>query len=785
MKNKIIGGLPTLLKTNVVIPHMGESKEEISNIRGIDFVMKWFETRISNQETYNTISDKIIIFKSATGSGKSTVFPTEFYLRFNKILKKNIIVTQPRILTAISIPKDISEVDANKKENRTDGQGIELYKNIGYQTKEYIRKPLEKGILFCTIGVLLQFLKNMPVENLFKRFGCFIIDEAHERSTNLDLIFYYLKELYTKNNIAECPFLVIASATMNVNKYAKYYKTKTIFEIIGTSYPIQTNYLKYDSDNIYNSIINTVKNIHLNNTKDDPNVSDIIIFIPSKAFITKIKDRILELNKDLENKLYPIGLDSEAYRSSGEDYIALFSKIENLTIENRKPTRKVIIATNIAETGITIESLKYCIDTGLVNQLEYNPIYNCYSLIVKPVTKSMALQRKGRVGRVHPGNFHPIYSEEVFNYMQEIQYPEIYTEDLTNILLNIITIKYQDTILKYLQSDDLFDGILKNKDNYLNIKFLKNIDIYNLDLLDNPSHISINNALDKLYNFGLIYGNGYPTSLGLLINKIRNLSIENAIMVLSGYNYGCNILDLITIASYNMVGKSKLILKGFKSFNTQFDTISKDNLDQYNYNKLKTRLFISCEFIDFLLFFYKFQKILDLYKNDFKKINEFCEQNKVNYGTLMTLIEIREEIIKDFLFNMNLNPMANNHINLYNLINSYNSNDNLFIESIEEVIKIKKCLYEGFKFNIAIYDENKKKYIINNTNKEIEVESYLIKNLPILESGKHFEINKPKIILYDSLLIKKNSNINTYEFNIGNSISILSGYVNIDLDFIN
>lgn len=786
MKNKIIGGLPTLLKTNVVIPHMGESKEEISNIRGIDFVMKWFETRIYNQETYNTISDKIIIFKSATGSGKSTVFPTEFYLRFNKILNKNIIVTQPRILTAISIPKDISEVDANKKENRTDGQGIELYKNIGYQTKEYVRKPLEKGILFCTIGVLLQFLKNMPIENLFKRFGCFIIDEAHERSTNLDLIFYYLKELYTKNNLVECPFLVIASATMNVNKYAKYYNTKTIFEIIGTSYPIQTNYLKYDSDNIYNSIIDTVKNIHLNNTKDDPNISDIIIFIPSKSYINKIKAKLLELNNELENKLYPIGLDSEAYRSSGEDYIALFSAIEHLTIQNYKPTRKVIIATNIAETGITIESLKYCIDTGLVNQLEYNPIYNSYSLIVKPVTKSMALQRKGRVGRVHPGSFYPIYSEEVFNYMQEIQYPEIYTEDLTNILLNIITIKYQDTILKYLESDELFDGILKNNNKYSTIKFLKNIDITNLDLLDNPSHISINNALDKLYNFGLIYGNGYPTSLGLLINKIRNLSIENAIMILSGYNYGCNILDLITIASYNMIGKSKLILKGFKSFNIQFDNnISNENLDQYNYNKLKTRLFISCEFIDFLLFFYKFQKILDLYKNDFKKIKEFCEQNKVNYGTLMTLIEIREEIIKDFLFNMNLNPMTNNHINLYNLINSYNSNDNLFIESIEEVIKIKKCLYEGFKFNIAIYDENKKKYIINNTNKEIEVESYLIKNLPILESGKKFEINKPKIILYDSLLIKKNSNINTYEFNVGNSISILSGYINIDLDFIN
>lgn len=784
----IIGGIPTLLKTNVIIPHMGEAKNEISNIRGIDYIMNWFNIRINNMSKYNNISDKIIILKSATGSGKSTVFPSEFYFRFYKQLKKNIIVTQPRILTAISIPKTIANVDANKKENRTDGMGIELYKNIGYQTKEYIRKPLEKGILFCTIGVLLQFLKNMPLENLFKKYGCIIIDEAHERSTNLDLIFYYLKQIYLNNPIENCPFLVIASATMNVNKYAKYYNTKTIFEITGTSYPIETNFLKYDSTNIYTSIIETIKNIHINNIDDEKYKSDIIIFIPSKSYIDKLKIKILELNKDLKDKLYPIALDSEAYRSSGDDYLALFNKIDNLVIDNNKPTRKVIIATNIAETGITIESLKYCIDTGLVNQLEYNPVFNSYSLIIKPVTRSMALQRKGRVGREHPGSFYPIYTEKIFNNIQDIQYPEIFTEDLTSILLNIIIIKYKSTINSYINSDNLFDDIQKQNKNYDEIKFLKFINIYNLDLLDLPSSISINNSLNKLYNFGLIYGNGYPTQLGLIINKIRNISIENAIMILSGYHYGCNILDLITIAAFNIVGKSKLILKNFKSFNTQFNnenSVKYDNIDKYNYNKLKTRLFISCEFIDFLLFFYKFQEITNLYKNNIEKIIEFCQDNKINYTELLNLIEIRDEIIKDFVFNMNLNPNFNNHINLYNLLNNYNNNDNLFIEAIEEIIKIKNCLYSGFKFNIAIYNEKSKKYIINNSNNELHSDSYLIKNLPILELGQEFLNNKPKVILFDSLLIKKNNEINNYEFTVANSISILSGYINIDANFIN
>ena len=754
---------------------MKESKSDISNITGIDFILQWFQSKIDNA---SSISDRIVILKSATGSGKSTVFPTEFYLRFHNIMKKNVIVTQPRILTAVSIPKTIASEPSYKKENRQDGQGIELYKNIGYQTKEYIRKPIEKGILFCTIGILLQFLKNMPIEKLFNKYGCIIIDEAHERSTNLDLIFYYLKQIYTKNDISKSPFLVIASATMNVKKYAKYYNTNTIFEIIGTSYPIQTNFLSFDSSNIFNSIISTVLDIHNNNLNDDKDQSDIIIFIPSMSYINKLKPKILELNKILDKKLYPIALDSSGYRSSGDDYNALFNKIDNLIIDNIIPFRKVIIATNIAETGITIESLKYCIDTGLVNQLEYNPIYNTYSLLIKPVTQSMALQRKGRVGRKHPGSFYPIYTQEIFNSMQDIQYPEILTEDLTPILLNIIIIKYNDTIQKFinLNSDNLFEQIINKETEYDEIKDLKNIDIMTLDLLDNPPFISILNGLHKLYNLGLIYANGYPTKCGLLVNKIRNISLENAIMILSGYIYGCNIMDLITLAAFNTIGKSKLVTTKFKNFNFTFNDSNIENIDNYNYNRLKTRLFISCEFIDFLLFFNSFQELLLINFDKINIIQQFCIDNHIIYSELMKLIEVRDEIIKDFAFNMNLNPMANNHIKLPILLKSPNT----FYEAIEIIIKIKKCLYDGFKDNIAIYNKKLNKYIIKNTPFEINTNSYLTKNLPILESGKKFEINKPPVILFDSSIIKINSEINNYQFYVANSISVLSGYININ-----
>ena len=149
----------------------------------------------------------------------------------------------------------------------------------------------------------------------------------------------------------------------------------------------------------------------------------------------------------------------------------------------------------------------------------------------------------------------------------------------------------------------------------------------------------------------------------------------------------------------------------------------------------------------------------------------------------MTFLENRDEIMRDFLFNMNMNPFANSHINIYELLNTYNSNQNLFEESIEEIIKIKKCIYEGYKLNIATYDSDKKMYISNFNGHIIDTQSYLVKNLPYLENGKKFIDMKPKYILYDSLTIKQNMN-GEYIFTVSNTISVISGYIDIDLTFI-
>ena len=145
---------------------MGESQKELDKIIAIEYIMEWFDDRIPikyNGEPkikINSISDKVIILKSGTGSAKSTGLAPNLYLRFQKRLNKQIIVTQPRVLTTIEIPKTIASIPTYQKPNK-DGLQIELYKNLGYQTKEFIRKGIKGGILFVTSGILLQILKNI------------------------------------------------------------------------------------------------------------------------------------------------------------------------------------------------------------------------------------------------------------------------------------------------------------------------------------------------------------------------------------------------------------------------------------------------------------------------------------------------------------------------------------------------------------------------------------------------------------------------------------------------
>ncbi len=556
-------GLPTLLKKGSLLPGMGESKKDLDQIKPIDYILQWF--RKKRNTTPKTMSDRVVVALSTTGTGKSTTLPAELYLHIFK--KENMIVTQPRIVTAIDIPKTIVNIPAYKE--------IVMGKNIGYKTGDFSNKPDKKGILFTTVGVLLFKLKNSKPEFFAKQFSCVILDEAHERSVELDMVFFYLKEMSKVVPLAKMPFIICASGTMDIELYKKYFDTSTVFIIQGDSYPIIDNYLPYDSDNLLKSVEQQLVTIH--GRKDDAYKSDIVLFVPTKSLAIKIA-AIADTAPGLEG-LTPIVVDSASLKQVADVYVKVFDKIDTL----KGTRRKLIIGTNSIETGITLESITYCIDTGLVNSMEYNPVYRTGVLVMRPVTQAMALQRRGRVGRIQEGEFFPMYSKDTFQSMFVIQMPVMVISDLSKMVLAIV--------------------------------YSKNTDLANLDTMNKVPSISLTNSMNKLISLNLITKDLVVTNLGVQVNRFKQLPLEAAVMLLSMPWSS----EMITIATLLMLGKSSIIDTRFKRKSSEF----------------------GCEWLDFLILF---EELTTLNLNEVKK---FCENNGILYSALSDFMVARGGLILD------------------------------------------------------------------------------------------------------------------------------------------
>ena len=573
--------LPTLFQNGTLVPHMGENKKKLDEYRAIDYILEWFDKRIpldnksdSGYQKAAGISDRVVVLKSGTGSAKSTGLAPYLFMRFNKRVRKSILITQPRVLTALDIPKTILGIAAYKD---TDDP-LELGKNIGYQTQEFVKKPIKKGILFTTTGVLLQFIKNLSFEDFTKRYKFIIIDEVHDRTIDVDLIMYFIKQMINNNPINECPFFVLMSATIDISKYTKYFDTKTVFEVSGKSFPVEATYLNIGEDNYIDRTCKLVLDIHQKNKNDLPNNSDILIFCSGIGAINKIVKKLdIMVNP---NEIMVIPLDSAIFKNLGKEY-------KNMYIKTDK--RKVIISTNIAETGVTIESLKYCIDTGYVISVEYNPNINCNIILNRPVDKNMATQRRGRVGRVKPGVYYAMYSEKTYNSMNDMTVPDIFISDLSNFILNILCFRfnnaYKNNLLEF--DDPKFTKELKKIDKTEFIKdygkhdilkqlhLVKKINVYNMDFFDTPSYSSISAALEKLFVLGFITQSNVPTPIGILTNKIRMIPVEHIRILVSGYKYGVNIMDLITLIALINTPSKYIILNKFKRF--EYNIADEDN----------------------------------------------------------------------------------------------------------------------------------------------------------------------------------------------------------------
>lgn len=833
--------LPTLLRTGFISPHPDtpkQEKERIKNMRSIDFIINFISDRTPVSKGSKAKipakgpGDRVLVLKSDTGSGKSTVLAPTLYEIFQDRVNKNIAITQPRVLTAIDICEGLPEFYPF----------LEIDENLGYLTGNFKRRPSNKGIIFMTIGILLQQMKIMDDEAFMNKYSFILIDEVHERSIDVDMSLYLIKKFLTLHyDNPECPMIILMSATFQPKIFMDYYDIpkSNLINVVGSTFPIEKHFLEYDTHNFIQTAINIAERLHVENISDiDDNqiARDILIFVKGAAPVRDILAGLNLFNAKVLSKgfshaqeyisdkkkqdktggadvkhyyIAPIELTGTSFYLSGSEYQNLFSDIENISVPVYKindkgiatkevdymvkPVRRIIVATNIAETGVTIETLKYCIDTGFVNSSEFNPDFGVSALFTKNVTKGMATQRKGRVGRKAPGEWYPCYTEKTFNALDEDQFADILSEDVTESMLNIIIKETEVAMVeneiqklteKQIDDKDLFLTNYISDRSYYSLKYLKSFNTASVDFLESPSATSLNYSIEKLHGLGFIDNELKPTRLGFYAFKFRKVSMENRRMLLSGYAHGANLLDLITIVSFAEVGKRYIFHRKYTPMNIFSKKLNEKEHEFYS------KIIIGDEMIEYILIWEMLSEFLNgivdkigkkSKTSDFSlaQIEMWCIENKLQYDGITRVIAYRDELIESFI-TIGLNPYYNGlgiDKGSYNLLNMFRF---YLSDFITEVKKIKHCIMDGYRFNLCIWDDSSKKYILYYRNIPI----YIRSNVNTRMGDDAIQSNPNYLIPSNIMLRESMKNKGMYEFESNESISVMDSYVDVDLNFL-
>lgn len=387
---------------------------------------QWRKTRVP-KPTYNetlpivekkaeiirAISEnRVVVISGETGSGKTTQIP-KFCLEAGCGIDGRIGCTQPRRIAALTVARRITEELGDENNN-----------TVGVKIRFKDETSDDNFIKIMTDGMLLAEASNDPFLN---EYDTIIVDEAHERSLNIDFVMGILKTLLKKRKNLK---VIITSATIDTRKFSKAFNDAPVIEVSGRMYPVEVRYWPMDDEfkdeepSYVEMAVRAVERL----TRESP-WGDILIFMPTERDIRETCD-LLEARYEKEAEILSLFA-----RLSGAEQSKVFSPSKR---------RKIIVATNVAETSITIPGIKYVVDTGLARMLQYSPRTRTTGLPVAPISKSSADQRKGRCGRVQNGVCVRLFSED--DYMSRPLYtqPEILRSNLAEVILRMIALNLGD-----------------------------------------------------------------------------------------------------------------------------------------------------------------------------------------------------------------------------------------------------------------------------------------------------------------------------------------------------
>ena len=354
---------------------------------------------------------QVVVVVGETGSGKTTQLPKmALELARQLDLPGKVGCTQPRRLAASSVSKRVAEE-----------LKVELGTAVGYKVRFTDQTSPETQLKFMTDGILLAETQGDPLLN---EYHTIIIDEAHERSLNIDFLLGLLRNLLSKRADLR---VIISSATLDAGGFVRFYGEELglevpLIEVEGRTFPVEERYLPpRDNEELTDHVARAVDWI-----SSVDNDGDVLVFLPGEREIRECADVL------------------EGRRYHGTDILPLFARLglaEQQRIFNPASRgRRIVLATNVAETSLTIPGIIYVIDSGLARVSRYSPARQLQRLQIEPISQASARQRKGRCGRVTDGICIRLYDEEDFEARDEFTDPEIRRSSLAGVILRMASL---------------------------------------------------------------------------------------------------------------------------------------------------------------------------------------------------------------------------------------------------------------------------------------------------------------------------------------------------------
>jgi pre-mRNA-splicing factor ATP-dependent RNA helicase DHX15/PRP43 len=418
---------------------------------------------------------------------------------------------------------------------------VELGQEVGY-TIRFEDCSSDRTILkYMTDGMLLREAMTDP---LLSRYGCIILDEAHERTLSTDVLFGLIKQVVTRRQDLK---LVVMSATLDAEQFKEYFGGAPLLKVPGRMFPVEIFYSPKTVDDYLAMSISAVMHIHVNEKE-----GDVLLFLNGEE---EIEDACRKLSREAEMLGAEVGpLLAIPLYSSLPPHMQqrIFDPAPGPKTPGGPNGRKVIVATNIAETSLTINGIVYVIDPGFAKQKVYNPRVCVESLLVTPISRASAQQRAGRAGRTQPGKAFRLYTEKTFKELVPQTFPEILRSNLGSVVLQ----------LKKLGIDDLV----------------------HFDFMDPPAPETMMRALEMLNYLGALDDEAELTELGAAMAEFP-LDPQLSKTLMMSPKFGCSneILSIVALLSVpNIFVRPKEAQKAADEAKAQFQDASGDHITLLN-----------------------------------------------------------------------------------------------------------------------------------------------------------------------------------------------------------